>query len=176
LSIKKEELRGCAMAGKEITEQYQPVANRLKMIRDDFGRADEFGRGAIGRVSQKDMSEKVGCSLPTWSEYESARALPAPKVLTALIELGYDANWILSGKGAMRISSGSDWTLDKMAMNTVIHVVWEEIEKSGAKLSAVGASGIITMAYGAYRKNEDVPALKEKVAELIELAMMGSQQ
>ncbi|CAG1771699.1 helix-turn-helix transcriptional regulator [Geobacter sp.] len=165
---------------KEKNPEFQGVADRLLQIRNDvFVRATnrEIGLkdGLGNKLTQAEMANLANCKAPTWAEYESAKALPAPKVIQALIELGYDANWILCGKGQMRLADG-DWTLNKIALNTVIQAVMTEIEKTGAKLSPVGISGIIGVAYDSYRKNDDVTALATQVGQLVVIASMGGQQ
>jgi len=164
------------MTKDEIDKFLRMVADQLNMIRDDIQRFNEKGEPISGRITQKEMAKLVGCSLPTWSEFECANSLPSAKVLRKLIDQGYDANWILSGKGQMKIGTGSDGKLDKTILSAVITAVWTEIENSGAKLTPIGIAGIISMAYDSYRINKDNDALIKQIGQLIEIASLGGQQ
>lgn len=154
---------------KQVNSDFQHVADRLIQIRDTVQRYVD-GKPVAGRMKQDEIAKFAGCSSPSWSEYECARSLPTAKVLQTLIKAGYDANWILEGKGEMKIS---DTKLDKALLGDVISAVLSEIDNLGAKISPVGISGIIVMAYDNYRQSNDHGAMREQVKQLVEIGSGG---
>lgn len=55
-------------------------------------------------LSQKNMAGILGVTARAWQYYESGRSMPGALVITGLVDLGFDANWILSGAGEMTVS------------------------------------------------------------------------
>jgi hypothetical protein len=54
------------------------------------------------------MAEAVGLrERKSWEGYEAGHHLPNGTVLLALAGLGYDVNWLLTGRGNMRYESGT---------------------------------------------------------------------
>lgn len=74
----------------------------------------------------KDMSEILGCSPSMLSDVKSGRSKIGMKLLESLItNFQYvNANWILTGKGDMIISSKNKVSIDDFISNTI-----EECEK-----------------------------------------------
>lgn len=66
------------------------LAERLKTI-----------RGLSGN-DQKTMAEQLGISFRSWQDYELGKSVPGGKVFEALAKMGYDANWLLTGEGAIK--------------------------------------------------------------------------
>lgn len=69
--------------------------DRLRQIRRELGK------------TQKEMGPLVGSHERSWQGYERGENLPGAEVLAGLVRLGFNANWILAGVGAMRIGEGS---------------------------------------------------------------------
>lgn len=67
------------------------LAGRIKAIRESLG------------YSQKDMALAIDSSLPSVQNYESGKSIPGGNVFEALVKLGFNANWLLTGKGKMRV-------------------------------------------------------------------------
>ena len=65
------------------------LAGRVRSVRQHFG------------LTQKAMAAKVGSSLAAWQQYEAAKAAPGYLVLAALVDLGIDGTWLITGKGEM---------------------------------------------------------------------------
>ena len=52
-------------------------------------------------LSQKAISEKLGCSHQAWQGYEAGNNLPGGKILHRLNILGISIDWLLTGRGAI---------------------------------------------------------------------------
>ncbi len=59
-------------------------------------------RGFLG-LSQKEMAKKISISTNAWQGYELGRNEPGSGVIKELVNLGFNANWILTGEGEMRL-------------------------------------------------------------------------
>lgn len=66
------------------------VAERIKIIRENYGK------------SQKDMASELGISLPALQGYEAGKSIPGGKAIEALVKLGFNANWLLTGEGEIK--------------------------------------------------------------------------
>lgn len=58
-------------------------------------------RAALAKT-QPEMDQVLDIGKRSWQRYESGANVPGGKVLTGLVRLGFDANWILTGIGEMR--------------------------------------------------------------------------
>lgn len=65
------------------------ASERLKNIREDLVK------------TQKEMAAMLGVAPRTWQNYEEGIHDPSWKVIEGLVEMGFNANWILSGEGYM---------------------------------------------------------------------------
>jgi len=66
------------------------LRERVKKIREDLGKP------------QKVMAHLVGVGLRTWQQYEEGVHDPSWKVVSKLSEIGYNADWLASGKGPIK--------------------------------------------------------------------------
>lgn len=153
------------MASKPEKSEYKEYARRLLEIRQAL------------KINQSVIKKEVGCSLASWQEYETAKSAPNAKVLEALVEKGFNANWILSGKGEMKLDDEpiSLSSVDnKKALKKVVKALWTEVEESDANLSPSGAAGIVALAYEEYlASNKDDLKLFDKIKALVQIADMG---
>jgi transcriptional regulator with XRE-family HTH domain len=72
---------------------------------------DELPSGDLGRrlltlrahlgVSQRRMSLATGGKPRSWQNYESNRSVPGGRVIAHLANLGFNTNWVLTGKGSL---------------------------------------------------------------------------
>jgi transcriptional regulator with XRE-family HTH domain len=67
------------------------MVDRLKQIRKSL------------RDTQHGMSSRLGLGVSTWQKYELGKNVPGLDVVRKLVEAGFDANWILTGEGEMRL-------------------------------------------------------------------------
>lgn len=65
------------------------LPERIKIIRESMG------------LSQKDMAKTLGSSLPSIQNYEAGNSVPGGNIFEALVKLGFNANWLLTGEGDM---------------------------------------------------------------------------
>lgn len=73
-------------------ERDSPVnlGERLKAIRSDVGE------------DQKTMSRRFGLGETTWQRLELQGRAPKGEVLAQLVDMGFSADWLLTGAGSMR--------------------------------------------------------------------------
>ncbi|MBI5484484.1 MAG: helix-turn-helix transcriptional regulator [Deltaproteobacteria bacterium] len=69
------------------------MPERFKIVRENMG------------LSQKDMAASIGISLPGLQGYEAGRSVPGGNVFEALVKLGFNANWLLTGEGEMKLGA-----------------------------------------------------------------------
>lgn len=55
------------------------------------------------RISQREHSEALGVPLRTYQNYERGEREPDLRTLIALVALGWNANWLLTGEGPERL-------------------------------------------------------------------------
>jgi len=70
-----------------MTVDRKATSERLKIVRHDLGH------------TQKRMAEAVGATLGSWQDYEAGKRNPGSSIISALVRLGVNANWILDGAG-----------------------------------------------------------------------------
>jgi len=58
-------------------------------------------RESIGKT-QRDMAKLAGVSNRVWQSYEAGKVTPGGKIFETLVDLGLNANWLLTGKGEMK--------------------------------------------------------------------------
>mgnify|MGYP005818897457 CR=1 FL=1 len=75
----------------ESANQQIALHERLKQIRSALA------------MPQPKMDELLGLGKQSWQKYESAGVAPGSKVIQALVEQGWNANWILTGEGPERL-------------------------------------------------------------------------
>lgn len=66
------------------------LAERLKIARESIGN------------SQKEIAEAAHVSYRAWQGYETGESVPGGKVFEALVKLGFDGTWLLTGEGEMK--------------------------------------------------------------------------
>jgi transcriptional regulator with XRE-family HTH domain len=83
------------------------LSARLKQARESIAK------------SQKQMAKLAGASYRVWQSYEAGKVIPGGKIFEALSEHGFNANWLLTGKGSMRIEGMDDEMLSQKAVAKV---------------------------------------------------------
>jgi phage repressor protein C with HTH and peptisase S24 domain len=66
------------------------LPDRLKIMRESM------------QLSQKDLAKKLQISLTALQGYEVGRSVPGGNIFEALVKLGFNANWLLTGEGEMK--------------------------------------------------------------------------
>lgn len=70
------------------------------MVQEDLGGRLKRARETLG-YAQKGIAEAVGSKLRSWQDYEAGKKVPGSQVIAGLARLGINANWVLTGEGAM---------------------------------------------------------------------------
>ena len=84
---------------------------RLKMARESLG----FSIG--------DMAKKLGMSFPGYRDNENGKRVPKSTIIEGFVQLGFDANWILTGEGSMRLgekASSNQAVSDEVEVKTTV--------------------------------------------------------
>lgn len=63
-------------------------------------------------VSQDTMSKKLGISIRSYQKYEGGEGFPGFEVLQKYSNLGFNANWILTGEGDVKHSKSKAYGLN----------------------------------------------------------------
>ena len=66
--------------------------SRLKIARESLGK------------SLEDMATSLGIGHRSWCGYEAGSNYPGGKVFESLVKLGFNANWLLTGEGSMKLN------------------------------------------------------------------------
>jgi len=61
------------------------------------------------------MDPLFGLGKRSWQRYESGKNVPGSKVIAELAQRGFDANWILTGKGEMRRPDAAEYVQNQSA-------------------------------------------------------------
>lgn len=62
--------------------------------------------------SQEAMAEAANSGFSSWQSYEKNRNTPGVKVLANLADMGFNINYILTGKGTLRIEAMHEQRLE----------------------------------------------------------------
>lgn len=77
-------------SGAETATPIKGFHDRLKTVRTSLSK------------TQPEMDAVLSIGKRSWQRYESEGQIPGSKVVAGLVRLGFNANWILTGKGSMR--------------------------------------------------------------------------
>ncbi len=103
------------------------IASRLKAVRESL------------ELSQRDMAKKLEISLGGLQSYESGKSVPGGNVLESLARLGFNVDWLLTGKGEMtREERHQVPRSENRPDELLVNVVQAAIETAG-KVDAVTA-------------------------------------
>lgn len=69
----------------------------------NFAERLKSARGSLG-LKQTEMSEQSGVSYRAYQHYEGGRSLPCADALMGFMQLGINANWLLTGEGPMLLA------------------------------------------------------------------------
>jgi len=153
------------MGSKPEKMEYKGYAKRLLEIRQALN------------INQSVIKNDVGCSLASWQEYETAKSAPNAKVLEALVEKGFNVNWILTGRGEMKITDKPVTTassLNYKALKIIIKTIENEILNNEANLSPSGIAQIVAATYDAFiTAGSDFSILSDKIKTQIQIYDLG---
>lgn len=84
--------------GIEVGLSVMSIGDRLRSIRTDIGATQEI------------MAEIVGLGAASWKRLELEDRAPKGDVMARLVEMGYSADWLLTGFGQMRRDASVETT------------------------------------------------------------------
>jgi len=114
--------------------EQNPLPGRLKAIRQYLG------------LSQRAISEQVGCSKRAWEGYEKDESVPGGKILQSIAKLGIDVHWLLTGEGTMvRGDEPALGEFDEDLMISIIEMMEKFLKKSRLKVKP-RKKGMLAMA------------------------------
>ncbi|MDC8804257.1 helix-turn-helix transcriptional regulator [Halomonas pacifica] len=155
-----------------MTTRNEDVGHRLKLIR--------------GELSQAAFADKVGVHKNTLGGYERGERSPDAEILRALVGLGYNANWVLTGEGPERLTAlGDAYTgvgepekvfgrtlvedVDHALLQAIVMQVRESEIDQGILLSPKAFTKVIIILYRSCAHNAKPPD-PQTVREMVELA------
>ena len=98
---------------KSMEEAAKIFGQRIKAIRESKG------------LSQRQFADQIGSSYRAIQNYEMGISTPSAKVLEGIVGLGFNANWLLTGMGAMRIEETTKEFHFKQDMDLLISIIKE---------------------------------------------------
>lgn len=98
------------------------LADRLKQVREKSGK------------TQKDMAKLAGVSCRVWQAYEAGKVTPGGKIFETLSNLGFNADWLLTGEGLMRKADKKTFYIPLLAV--IIESLEEYEVDIGKKMTA----------------------------------------
>lgn len=122
------------------------IGDRLKRVRKECG------------YTQKSMAEAIGAALSGYQQYESGRSVPGGAVVAGLVQLGINANWLLTGNGPMlikdiaktSISPAPVGALDVELLGTVLEAVEEGLAQTRRKMAPDARARLVLAIYELY--------------------------
>lgn len=159
------------------------------MTTENEGCSAETGRRlreVRGELSQAAFADKAGVHKNTLGGYERGERSPDAEFLRALVMLGYNVNWVLTGEGPERIGADSlesdgetpqaryqrriSKPLDEKLLQEVLAAVGSCEAEQGVTLTTRARSKVITILYKNCVAN-DRPLDRRTVMEMVELAV-----
>lgn len=111
------------------------IGDRLKLVRQSLAK------------TQGEIAADAGAKQRSWQEYEAEKTTPGSKVIAGLVRLGFNANWILTGEGPMRLDElAAPGSSDSARLYAKLPRAAEDADKYGVD-SAISPTGIASMAF-----------------------------
>tara|TARA_R110000868_G_scaffold225568_2_gene477832 strand:+ start:37450 stop:37929 length:480 start_codon:yes stop_codon:yes gene_type:complete len=122
-----------------MTDDDTQISGRLKAVRAEL------------KLSQAGMAEAVGTSVTGWQTYEHGKHVPGGQIIARLVELGFDANWVLTGDGPMRRDfkgrSYEKTGIDPLRFAKIMADVFEVFIEENQKVSGEALGSITSEIY-----------------------------
>jgi len=136
-----------------------------------------------GRRSQKVMAAELGVALRSYAHYEHGTREVSALLLQRLSALGYDVNWVLTGKGTERmveapanvrelrpegaVARSQPARLDPDKLRFALEVVEEALAASGRTADPAGKAHLVAKIYETFLEEADVGRATATVLRLI---------
>lgn len=132
-------------------------------------------REALG-MSQAGLATATGAAKTTIQQYERDDNVPGGKFLRAVMELGVNVNWLLSGSGPMFLSqlseAGAAGGVDQSALADVIALIEDWLAANDRVLTPLKKAEVIALAYEIATENPEADStmFRNNVVRLLRVA------
>lgn len=127
-------------------------------------------RGVLG-LTQKGFCEATGMPLPSLKNYEASQRIPGGDAIAALMHVGINANWLLTGEGPMLMAdlAGAETpgAFDRERMAAAIEALEEVLTEAKRTMAPARKAQVLLAAYDLL---EEPSATREKVMQLLKFA------
>lgn len=123
-----------------------------------------------GSLSQTAFAAKLGIHKNTLARYESGEREPDGGMLKALRQLGYSADWVLTGIGPERLDQAPKSqavSLDPKKLQAAIETVEEGLAVTGRTATAAGKAALVAKVYEVFQSEEAGPMATAQILRLI---------
>jgi len=117
-----------------INYPYGDIGNRLVQVRKELG------------LSHTQFAERLGVHWQTISRIETGQRKVDAEILVNLCEMGYDATWLLTGRGDMLLKEGNEveekrllaeyWQTNYNLLDTAVKIAYQRLVDSVGKEQA----------------------------------------
>lgn len=150
---------------------YGDVGNRLIRVRKDLG------------LSQTQFAERLGVHWQTISRMETGQRKLDAEVLVNLCEMGYDATWLLTGRGDMLLNEKDEaeeqrlaaeyWQTNHRRIETALKLAYQRV---ASELGEEQAQKIFKEVKARSKGNQMIPDPGGKVAEPTDVSGKGDKE
>lgn len=135
------------------------LAERLRAARSVF------------KLKQKEMAAQSGVSDRSYQGYEDGRSVPGGEAIEGFVRLGINANWLLTGEGAMLLSDikpqSTSGAFDSARFKLAIETVEEGLTATQTTMAAAKKAELVL---AVYELLEEPGVSKERVLKLVKFA------
>lgn len=123
-------------------------------------------------LTQVEFAKQIGGSKPGIQDNESGKNMPGGKVISSLIRMGINANWLLVGEGPMLLREMKETTpppsVDASVLATALKEVEQALEIRRLQLTPAKKARLISVLYD-YVKNSGnkEPTVVDQLLDLI---------
>jgi transcriptional regulator with XRE-family HTH domain len=105
-------------------------------------------RGVLG-YSQREFAEAIGSKFRSLQDYERGLKMPGGQVFVGLVGMGFNANWLLTGKGPMLLAELGR-PLDKHVLGDCIACLERALLREHREMAPDKKARILTLLYELY--------------------------
>lgn len=137
----------------------------------EIGTRMKAARAVLG-LSQDGLAKAVGGSKRGIQDNEARNRVPGGEVICGLIDLGINANWLLTGEGPMLLADlqvpASATAIDQEILATVIESVESALKARKLALAPVKKAALIGLLYDyCIDTGKQEPAVVERFLKLV---------
>lgn len=126
-------------------------------------------RSSLG-LTQAQIAALSGVSTRSYQGYEDGRSLPCAEAIAGIVNLGVNANWLLTGEGEMLlkdVATVPPGALDPVRLRLAIEAVEEGLAAAGRLMAADKKAELVLAVYDLL---EEPGVKKERILKLVKLA------